>query len=243
MTAHVEHLPWDSEFFGVQIGRVRLDDADEIVMSEIDAEARERDIVCLYGSLDPNRSDASPLVQAGGFRLLEIGVTMARSTATPLDVPPTDAIVRPGTEADLPVLADSIALLAPWSRFAVDPRFGVDQARRLHEAWVERAAEGDQDRWRLVVAEDSSGIVAFATVTMHPVRRIDLMGTVRPGKGAPWALMAHVLKSTDGPVLHGGPIAVRNIAPLRFTEHCGFDVAEVRYLYHRWLDEGPRGVS
>jgi hypothetical protein len=25
----------------------------------------------------------------------------------------------------------------------------------------------------------------------------------------------------------------------RFVERCGFSFAEVRYLYHRWLDEGP----
>ena len=39
-----------------------------------------------------------------------------------------------------------------WSRFANDPRFGDAAARRMHEAWVERAAK-DGDEYMLLVAE------------------------------------------------------------------------------------------
>ncbi|MEY2458765.1 MAG: hypothetical protein QOG30_595, partial [Acidimicrobiaceae bacterium] len=40
----------------------------------------------------------------------------------------------------------------------------------------------------------------------------------------------------DRPLL-GGPIAARNINALRYVSHCGYRVAEVRYLYHRWIDD------
>ena len=38
--------------------------------------------------------------------------------------------------------------------------------------------------------------------------------------------------------LLGGPIAARNVNALRYVSHCGYRVSSVRYLYHRWFDDG-----
>jgi hypothetical protein len=52
--------------------------------------------------------------------------------------------------------------------------------------------------------------------------------------------MAGLVEWADGAAIEAGPCAARNIAPLRFLEHCGFSIVSSQYRFHRWLDE-PAG--
>jgi hypothetical protein len=65
------------------------------------------------------------------------------------------------------------------------------------------------------------------------------MGVTKPGSGASYALMAALFEWADDGATEAGPCAARNVAVLRYVEHCGFNVSRVRYLFHRWLDETP----
>ena len=112
------------------------------MLAAIDAEARAEGIACLYGSLDPTDGATAHLVQTFGHRLVEVALTFERPDL-PFTPRASPTRVRRGTPDDLPALEPAIKTLAPWSRFAVDPRFGPDAARRMHEAWMERAARDD----------------------------------------------------------------------------------------------------
>ena len=148
---------------------------------------------------------------------------------------------RRGTVDDVARLDAEIRTLAPWSRFGADPRFGLEAARRMHVAWVERAAR-DEDRM-LAITEDESGVTGLSTQVRSAIPRIDIMGVTKPGTGASYALMAAFVEwAGEGPI-EAGPCAARNVGVLRFLEHCGFLMSSVRYLYHRWLDEDPGAAT
>jgi len=234
MIERIERLEWDSEFFGVPIGRVSLDGVDAATLAAIDGEARDKGIECLYGSLTASTGTIGYLVQEHGHRLVEVNLTFGRP-AGPFTAKPTESVCRRGTVDDLALLEEPIAELAPWSRFATDPRFGSDAAFRMHTAWVARAAR-DDDRM-LAITENERGVSGISTQVRNPVPRVDLMGVVQQGSGASWALM-NELVDWAGPVdIEAGPCAARNIAPLRFLEHCGFAMVRSAYTFHRWLDE------
>jgi hypothetical protein len=235
MTQFVEPLPWDSEFFGVPIGRVDLDGATAETLRAIDDEARESGIECLYGTLDPSLGDTAYLVQTFGHRLVEVGIAFGRP-AIPFTPKPTASKVRRGTAADLPLLDDAITTLAPWSRFAADPRFGPTAARRMFEAWVARAAN-DGEEHMLLIAEDETGVTGLSTHVRTPIPRVDLMGVTQQGSGSSWVLMQGLVEWAGGDAIEAGPCAARNLAPLRFLEHCGFSIVRTRYHFHRWYDE------
>lgn len=239
MTASVEPLPWDSEFFGVPIGRVDLDGVDAPTLARIDEEARDLGISCLYGTLhDPAKGHTALLVQHHGHELVEVSLRFGRP-ARPFEVPPTRSRVRRGTLDDLPLLQDALDVLAPWSRFGADPRFGPAAARRMHEAWVTRAA-AEPDQRLLAIAEDDEGVTGLSTNVWSPVPRVDLMGVTKPGTGASQALMNALIEWAGEGETEAGPCAARNIAVLRYVEGCGFSVVETNYLYHRWYDETAR---
>jgi dTDP-4-amino-4,6-dideoxy-D-galactose acyltransferase len=242
MTGLVEPLAWDSEFFGLPIARVALDGATPETLREIETEARDLGIACLYGSLDPVALDTAYLVQTLGYRLVEVAQLLSRPADLPYTPKPTVSVVRRGGVADLPLLEEPIVRLAPWSRFAADPRFGPDAARRMFRAWVERAAR-DGEEYMLLISEDDEGVNGLSTHVRSPVPCIDLCGVTKPGTGAAQALMAGFFEWGAGHALHAGnellagPVAARNVAVLRYCEGCGFMVTRTRYLFHRWLDE------
>jgi hypothetical protein len=235
MAGLIEPMAWDSEFFGVPIARADLTGATTESLRAIDAEARTAGITCLYGTLDPTYETAAHLVQSFGYRLVEVALTFERPDV-PFTPRPSTAKVRRGTLEDLPALEPAIKTLAPWSRFAADPRFGFDAARRMHQAWMERAAR-DTDERALYISYDDDGITGVATFVRSPVPRVDTKGVTKPSTGAADALMVALFDWAGGGPTEAGPCAARNLAPLRYLERCGFRIGRVRYLFHRWLDE------
>ncbi|MEZ5246732.1 MAG: hypothetical protein R2707_16665 [Acidimicrobiales bacterium] len=231
MSQRIEALPWDSDFFDLSIGQVDLNGADPNVLDEIVIEARDRKFDCVYGSHEPADTYTSLHAQDAGFRLVEINQLMKRPPG-PFATPPTRSVVRTATEDDLHLISDSLDTLAPWSRFGADPRFGTTAARRLHSAWVHRAVT-DPERLA-TISEDEDGIDGVGTHVWGEQPRIDLLGVIRPGTGAAWQHIAKLIEWADGGEVLGGPCAARNIAPLRFLEHCGFALTRVTYTHHWW---------
>lgn len=237
MTSAWTPLPWDTDFFGFAIGRVELDGLDRAAIAQVESEARAQGVRCLYGALDPIDAPLTFLVQELGYRFVECATTFdLRLDEPPIPCPP-GVTVRLGTPDDLPALTEMVEGLAPWSRFAVDPRFGLEASRRMQHSWAHRALSPDTDEYQLVLAEDASGVIAFITRTIHPTPRVDGVGTTARGSGAARYLIEDARAWAAPHALLGGPIASRNVAALRYVGHCNYRVTQVRYLYHRWLDD------
>ena len=244
MTDLVEALAWDTEFFGLPIGRVDLDGRTAGDLEAINAEARDKALACVYGSLDPADGEATVTVQQHGFRFVEAATTFSLRRDEPPIPRPDGVTVRVGDPDDLPQLKGASDGLAPWSRYAVDPRFGIDAARRLQWAWLERAAGGDDGTRQLVLAELDGEPVAFITRCTTPEPIVDCVWrrSLR-GPGAARYLIEDSRHWAGGSRLLGGPIAARNVQALKYVSHCGYRVSSTRYLYHRWLDEDPGGLG
>jgi dTDP-4-amino-4,6-dideoxy-D-galactose acyltransferase len=238
MTDHphsVEPLAWDSEFFGVGIGRVDLDGADDDDLARFDRQARTLDLDCLYGSLDPADAPATVRVQRAGYLFVEAATMFTLRPDEP-QIPAVPGVdIRVAGPADEGLLEPAARGLAPWSRFAVDPRFGPEQALRLQRAVLARAATCATGERQLLVAEREGVLLALITRSDVQAKAVDGVWATRRGSGAARQLI-QVSREWAAPArLLGGPIAARNILALRYVSHCGYRVSQVRYLYHRWL--------
>lgn len=242
MPLTLEPLPWDSEHFGASIAKVTLDGATPAELEAVDVEARDLGIECIYGILDPADGLLSQQVQSRGWRFIEAATLFDLRVAEPSIPRPADTDFRIGTLDDVPQLTPIVDEMSKWSRFAVDPRFGLDAAKRLQRAWLDRAARADTGQHSLVVAEQEGDIVAFTGRVAEPPR-VDAVGTTRRGSGAARYLIEEARGWAGDRSLLGGPIAARNIATLRYVSHCNYRVCQVEYIYHRWLDETPRALG
>src|SRR5690606_11506086 len=117
------------------IARASLDGATPESLAVLRGELLDAGIMCTYGLHDPGDLLLSAHVQAAGWQLVEMLSRFQKDPDDELDFEPGSFTVRLGTEADIPHLLDSVGTMAPWSRYAVDPRFGIEQARRMHRAW------------------------------------------------------------------------------------------------------------
>ncbi|MDW3220226.1 MAG: hypothetical protein R8F63_16565 [Acidimicrobiales bacterium] len=233
MSERIEALPWDSEFFEVSIGAVDLTGATKADLEEIVAEAQDRRFDCVYGTHTPEGSHTSIAAQDAGFRLVEVNQLMHRR-AGPLEHRPTPSVGRIATAEDLEAVDEYLDLLAPWSRFGSDPRFGRPAATRMLRAWIHRAAEEDH---RLVtISADEDGITGIGTHVFEDLHRIDLLALTKPGTDASYLHLEELVRwADDGPTL-GGPCAARNLAPLRFLEKAGYMLHSVTYTHHWWAE-------
>lgn len=241
MTGHVEALAWDTEFFGIPIGRVNLDQVTVSELDAVDEEARAAGITCLYASLNPDDRLLAYQVQEHGYRFVESAIMMSIDPERPIPANETRSTVRFGTLEDLDEIEEHIALMAPWSRYAMDPRFGVEASRRLHLAWVRRAATCTTDEFNFYIAEEDGEITAFMTMTNKAEPLIDTVGTTRPGSGASRLLIANVRRQAPGKRVFAGTSASRHVAVQKWLINCGLRPHSVQYMYHRWLDD--EGVS
>jgi dTDP-4-amino-4,6-dideoxy-D-galactose acyltransferase len=240
VAARVTPLPWDSDFFGVAIGRIELEGVDATAIAEAEDRARAAGLVCLYATVDPVDAVATHTLQTLGYRFVEAAQTFDLQLSEPPIPRPDGVEFRQGTVADVPRVIDIVEAMAPWSRFAVDPRFGIEASVRLQRAWLDRAVDEAEEDHSIVVAEsqEDGGIVAFIGRVRTPTPRVDAVGTTRRGSGAARHLIETARKWAGDQPLLGGPIAARNVNALRYVSHCAYRVCRTDYLYHRWLDEG-----
>ncbi|NLV54891.1 MAG: hypothetical protein GXY13_04680 [Acidimicrobiales bacterium] len=240
MAPEWSRLPWDSDFFGFTIGSARLDGLDATGLAALDRDARDAGVECLYGYLDPSDAYTTVLVQRYGWRFIEAATTFELRTTEPEIPVPPEYNYRQATPDDIPALTPIALQMADWSRFAVDPRFGPDAARRVQMAWLERAARAETGQHSALLAEDDEGPVAFIG-RVHEPPRVDAAGTIRRGSGAARALMQIAREWAGDRHLLSGPAAIRNVTVFRYVSHAYYRVKSVEYIYHRWLDEAPTG--
>ncbi len=222
-----ELLPWDTEFWGVRIGRVSGPPGQAV-----DDWARANEVACLYLRTSDEPAAVSAAEDAG-FRLVEPRLIMTYRAGTAgarADVP-----VREGGPEDLPALRE-LAQRTPYvSRFAFDPRF-APRAAEYFSVWIERAdsilvaERGGRVLGYITCRLPDSGVDSwFGIVAVDDRARERGVGTALLGAGSDWLL-------SRGMETVSVAIAARNIATLRYVERFGFMASGFELWFHKWYD-------
>jgi dTDP-4-amino-4,6-dideoxy-D-galactose acyltransferase len=234
-----QRLAWDSDFFGLEIGRVESTSPTPEELAAAVLEATEGGIDCLYMNVDPGPG-LSACPERFGFQLVDVQLTLARSAGLePPSGVQSGVATRVASLADVRGLGELTSMLAPWSRFAADPNFGVVAAQRMYEEWLRRAAGSDEEF--VAVAELEERLVGFVTARRDQPPKIGLLVAARSGMGVGAALIL-VASSLAGE--RGGGLQVttqaRNVAAIRLYERHGFLATRTQYVYHCWVKEATR---
>jgi dTDP-4-amino-4,6-dideoxy-D-galactose acyltransferase len=216
-------LSWDSEFWGVRIGRVEGDDLDA---KRVDAWARENGVACLYYLA----GDVAGAEDAG-FRLVDVRVELARQAAGG-DV----GAVRPAGPGDEPVLRRIAREAHSGTRFFADPHFPDERCRDLYETWIARSLEGWADA--VLVAEAGAGPAGYVAVDGTGALTLVAVDPSSRGQGLGQELVRGGVAWCRERGLETVTVATqaRNIEALRTYERCGFVTTAVRPWFHKWYD-------
>src|SRR5437763_199619 len=202
-----ELLPWDSEFWGVRIGRVL--DAERL--DEVDAWVDENGVACVYLRTE-DEPEAVHAALAAGFELVEPRLTLTlRRGGARLS---SELRVRDQQPGDLPALRELARRTRYVSRFAFDPRF-APRAPEYFEAWIGFAdavlvVEQDGEiRGYITCRLPESGVdSSFGIVAVDDTSRERGVGTALLQHGSEWLF-------DRGMETVSVAIAARNIATLR----------------------------
>lgn len=230
-------LEWDSDFLGVGIGRLHIAGLTPEEVMAFEDEARRLGIECLYAELDPAEPQPTYEIQRLGYRFVESSTSFVLPKDHPRRSFDVDYHIRRATLDELSLMEEVTMLMAGWSRYAVDPHFGIDVAFRMQMAHLERMARCETDERQLLVTEEDGEVSAFLGMHRNPDPYCDTVATLRKGSGATWALMEAARDWAGDQQLYSGTAASRNLNVFRYVQNCGYRVHGVTYRYHRWFDE------
>lgn len=218
-------LEWDTQFFGVTIGRAEL--AEEPLAAAVE-QARKAGVRCLVGTAPASRLDLVNDATAAGARLVDLRMEL---TAEEEWRGPRSG-VRVAGGADEATLKELARRLSAFSRFRADPRFPAERVAAMYDVWAERCLrEG-----AVAIAEDGSGFVGARPGEDRV--RVDLVyvDPAASGRGVGGALVHCALEALGARralvVTQAG-----NARALRLYERLGFRANAVDAMLHLWLDE------
>jgi dTDP-4-amino-4,6-dideoxy-D-galactose acyltransferase len=240
-SAPCEHLPWDSEFWGGTICRVRGHTLSERLHEQIDDWARAREVCCLYFLARSDDPGTTRLAEDAGFHLVDVRLTLDRPVAEIVIPLPgrAEVVIREARPADVPQLEAIAADSYHDTRFYADRCFPPERCDEFYRTWIKRSCDGYADA--VLVADlggepvgyischldDAAGIGQIGLVGVSPRAQGDGIGGLLVARALQW-FAAHspgrVLVVTQG----------RNYAAQRLYQRNQFRTCEVQLWYHKW---------
>lgn len=237
----IEHLEWDSDFFGYKIGRLiperlSLDDA-----AELRREMSARGFRCVYAFLDNGGIDSVRAAAEGRMILSDIRIVYELDAERFFSARSSDPKIKLLDEpnaADLDILRKIAREISGVSRFSFDPLF-APKAPAMYELWVENIVRDPQGA---IIAARSGDVVSgfIGCVSRGDEAELVLVGVDDAMRGA--GLGGQLVFATTLYLLRRGAKKIRvktqlrNLPANRLYQRNGFVVSDVKLIYHIWND-------
>jgi hypothetical protein len=249
-------LTWDSEFFGVSMGRVDLLlRAPGIDRDRVDATMHDL-LGCLleagvrHVTLKADAADHSLIHAAehAGFRLMDAIVTyISHPKRKPPRAVKEVGVIRPFRAADADqVLAITREAYAGYQgRFQLDVHLPRARSDEFYLEWARKCCSGDMAD-RIFVAEDTNGdLVGWASVKTAELAStvggapisVGSLGACRINAMGAYAglICAAAIENHENGVLTEAMTQNSNFAMVRILESVGALYARAEYTLHAWL--------
>jgi ribosomal protein S18 acetylase RimI-like enzyme len=236
-------LDWDSDHFGIRIGRVaaaRLTQGDARSIREW---MRERGAACLYLLLDAGDADSVRTAEDLGFRFIDVRLTLAAEPGIVVERagPAARDGVRSARADDVADLASIARVSHRDGRFHSDPGFPSDRADALYQRWIENSCGDYADA--VFVAEHEGQPAGYFTCHLDAggIGRIGLLAVAESARRR--GLATHLCAAAARWFAERGAVRIdvvtqaKNLAALRFYQAQGFAPTRVEVWFHLWRDE------
>ncbi len=256
-------LPWDTEFFGFRVGRVKGDTLEDAQAAQVNAWCRAEGIRCLYFLA---RSD-SPITirnaQYHGFNLVDLRLTLERKVEQASRLPPPGSgAIRPACPHDVPAVQTIARPEHRDTRFFSDPHFPQRLAQELYATWIKLECEGraqqvfvaapgtnspgsgtsPESASRATLDGSLASPVGYISCHFDAGRRTGQIGLIAvsgefQGKGLGRALVQRALDwfAAQGAQSVSVVTQGRNIPAQRLYQGCGFASASMQLWFHKWF--------
>ncbi len=244
-SALCQFLEWDSNFFGLRIGRINRHNLDQLALDSVLTWSVENQIDCLYFQAAADDAQTIRLAEDNHFRLVEIRLIMERNLQdwrpdTRVHAAP-DVLIRPPKAQDLATLQEIAAYSYRDSRYYFDQSFSKEKWQEFYSTWVKQSCTGSADF--ALVAEMNGQPVGYITGNIDkasPSQGIYELTGVKPDMRRSGVGQELFRSGLDWYVQHGVEnvrfaTQGRNIPMQRIAQRNGFITHSCFLYYHKWF--------
>lgn len=236
-------LDWDTNFFGIRIGRVQGSVLRKDSLGEIFEWSAKNRIDCLYFGADGSSPETLDAAFRGGFRFVDVRLAMVLKAENVVESVHSP-LVREGRRKDM----ESVFALAGKTfrdtRFFKDQGFGREKARELYCQWIRRDFASGKV-FVSVSAKNPEVLNGFISCHFDGQTRDGNIGLVAvddesQGEGVSLPLIGRGLawlKSTSCQGIHVATQA-SNVPAQNLYQKFGFRSSQSTVWFHRWFDHG-----
>lgn len=234
----IEYLEWDSNFFGIRVGRIVVEDESLFDTADFLLQAEQNFDLIYVLSYDKMLSPTK--VVSGKLTLKEIMLT--------LSMPFNKKNFKTGyynfrtslTDHELKECYRISEQTSIVSRFYSEPLVGEEKTKLLYRKWIDSALDRSFSDGIFLQKEDDEtiGIHLIKTDTVNRVGHFTLTGVnpmlKRKGIGKNLWMQAYAYWAQEGNIdTIKSPFSFKNIESLNFHLKMGFNkVEEIKYIYH-----------
>jgi dTDP-4-amino-4,6-dideoxy-D-galactose acyltransferase len=236
-----ELLPWDSEFFGFRIARLRAGFLTEVLAEEALQWSREEGIRCLYFLSAGDHPGTRWIAETSRFQLVDARTTLSRGIGSSNYLGEYSTI-RPFEPGDTAALEQIARESHRETRFYNDPQFDRRRCDDLYATWIRRSCEGWADE--VFVAGFVNAPAGYITCHLDAdgtgsIGLVAVDSNCR-GQGIGRQLLLAALTYFKKSGMREVKVVTqgRNQDALNLYVRCGFEAERTEMWYHRWFREG-----
>jgi dTDP-4-amino-4,6-dideoxy-D-galactose acyltransferase len=239
-----EFLPWDTEFFGCRIARVRGDTLNPINAAQVDEWSRSNRIRGLYFLSCPDDPATVRTAEQHGFQLVDIRLTFECALTGASE--PVRASRNAGTRirtfqpADLSALQAMARAAHRDTRFFADPRFSPERAEELYSTWITLESQG-RAAIVFVATAPPDRPVGYISCHLGQDRQEGNIGLVGVDAAFQSRGIGQDLVHTAPNWFREQDVSIvtvvtqgKNRPAQRLYQRCGFLTRELQFWYHKW---------
>ncbi|AHJ99017.1 GNAT family N-acetyltransferase [Hymenobacter swuensis] len=234
----VQSLPWDSQFFGFPVGRLKGKRFTEAQLREVIRLAREEGWRLVYWFVEPTDTVSAASARALRLHLTDRKARFARPT--PETPPAVSSHVLP-TDELTPRLLELARQSGHHSRFRVDPVFQAGVYERLYEHWIRSSVTGQTARqvliYQPVTQPNALGLITLGYQTTHASIGLLAVQQGHRSQGIGKHLLNAAMHYAHAWQLPEIQVTTQldNHGACRFYEREGFERIHEEHVYHLWL--------
>lgn len=229
----IRFLQWDSDFFGLRIGRVDLQTkADAFaLLAQHEALKRQYDLLYIF--------DANAIgFEADGAKLVDEKILYSKPCEPRKQFAEVSFYHGAAPNEDLYRLA---LVSGGYSRFKLDERLPQDSYERLYNRWVENACPGEGTNKQILLFKDEHDI-ARGMITIDYQAELGHIGLAAVDTDAQHqGIGGKIMSTLDSWLFNRGiqtlevPTQKANADACRWYEKNGFVAQSQTPIYHWWL--------
>jgi len=228
----VQHLDWDTNFFGYEVGKIML--AEHTSINNLMVNHDHYELVYLFSEEALNSDDCKNI----GADLVDIKIEFIKSPQAPKNILIHDNQIKIKKAGQL---SDDLLQLVYesgiYSRFKLDNHFVNNEFEKLYKAWIEKSFSDEHAE--VLGAYNNQELVGFVSLGLKfEIANIGLIAVKENARGM--HIGKKLLEAANEYAIahHSKYLTVvtqeNNIQAMHFYQKNGFTIDKKTYIYHLW---------